>query len=374
MAPVYALSLMTVTSYVLLQITPPGSPPNNWLSHAEAGSLPVRHPKTEQLQPPRSRYVRRYGAVVLGLDHFCSWLGVPTGLRNRKHYLQFTFYSVALVACALALDLVDVSRTARCVYDLKPRPAASLCATRELHSSALCERRRRRDEMLLEAATAAAADVGRWWFGGRGGRGIGGRGIGGRGIGGRGGGRSGTQPSHVNRAERTLALRMTLCFERTDHATGSTHAALTPYLCLLNLMVTAAYGRWACCLFHHAARNRTVLCPHDDRYDVGTLANLRQIFGAGPVLLWPLPMPWGATRFTGLSYPLNPHSQAADASAGSTAPGEELVETTSHSQSGVENTALEEAAINEAPPREACRRPYAQPFRRANRPASLQAP
>ena len=105
-----------------------------------------------------------------------------------------------------------------------------------------------------------------------------------------------------------------------------------------------ACGKWAWTLLTlaaNAARNRTVLAPNDDRYDVGAYTNLRQIFGER-MLLWLLPLPGTETRFDGLDFPLNPNPR----------------EQTTEEQAAN----LEEAAINDPQVRH-----YVKPFRRGQR-------
>jgi len=87
---------------------------------------------------------------------------------------------------------------------------------------------------------------------------------------------------------------------------GAAYTWLLQFLVVVNFFVTVGYARWAWTLLSLAARNRSVLCPDDDRYDVGVMANLRQIFGPRP-MLWALPLPGSETRFEGLEFPLNPH-------------------------------------------------------------------
>ena len=270
----YALLLLTFASYILLQLTPPGSPPSEWVAAAECGRVPsVRDPKTEAPLPPRARYVRRAGVVVLGLDHFCEWLGVPVGLRNRKFYLQFTLYSLALVALALVLNLIDLGSMVGCVKELSQHSAAGLCQERELDGFHACVK------YHGHSVSSRMPSLPRVF--------------------------SRPYDLHPPRNERTLALRINVCLERASQATGETYAFLTWFMVFVNLLLTLGYGRWAWVLFSLAAHNRTVLRPSDDRYDVGAYANLRQIFGDQP-LLWALPLPNSETPFDGLDFPLNP--------------------------------------------------------------------
>ena len=53
--------------------------------------------------PSGGLYVRRAGeSVILGFDHYCSWLGAPIGLLNRRHFILFTLYTGAMAAIAAA--------------------------------------------------------------------------------------------------------------------------------------------------------------------------------------------------------------------------------------------------------------------------------
>ena len=52
--------------------------------------------RSHELLPPRARFVGRVGEVILGLDHYCFYIGGPVGHRNRAHFLQFLAYAVLL--------------------------------------------------------------------------------------------------------------------------------------------------------------------------------------------------------------------------------------------------------------------------------------
>ena len=52
--------------------------------------------------------MRRAGCVCLHLDHYCWFLQKAIGLRNRKFFILFCCYSLALTAFALALDLAEL--------------------------------------------------------------------------------------------------------------------------------------------------------------------------------------------------------------------------------------------------------------------------
>lgn len=64
-------------------------------------------PTTHRPIPPRSRYVRRAGGVVIGFDHWCFWLETPIGLHNRKGFVLYLLYS-----CLLCVSGAHVALTA----------------------------------------------------------------------------------------------------------------------------------------------------------------------------------------------------------------------------------------------------------------------
>ena len=103
-----------VAAYVATMRTPPGSVPASWHAAAAMGVARSRGKvkyvvdgRTGQRLPLRARHVFRAGDAVLGFDHFCFWLGVPIGLRNRKPFVLFLCYSWLLVTFALGLFCVD---------------------------------------------------------------------------------------------------------------------------------------------------------------------------------------------------------------------------------------------------------------------------
>ncbi|KAL1511329.1 hypothetical protein AB1Y20_006134 [Prymnesium parvum] len=92
----HALLALQVASYFATMLTPPGAVPESW-----CGDMPL---------PPRARFVRRHGEAVLAFDHFCFWLGVPIGLRNRKPFVLYLCYSALLVLFALCLVAYELRR------------------------------------------------------------------------------------------------------------------------------------------------------------------------------------------------------------------------------------------------------------------------
>ena len=77
-----------------MQVVNPGMATEAWTAGALAGEHHATVCKRSgELLPERATYVRRAGGVVLGLDHFCGWLGTPVGLYNRKLFILFVSYS-----------------------------------------------------------------------------------------------------------------------------------------------------------------------------------------------------------------------------------------------------------------------------------------
>ena len=92
----YALWAVQLVSLARCQLTDPGGVSSEWEAQARAGSVPASTCKRSgHLLPPRARYVRRAGRVIVGFDHWCHWLGTPIGFRNRKFFILFVLYSAA---------------------------------------------------------------------------------------------------------------------------------------------------------------------------------------------------------------------------------------------------------------------------------------
>ena len=95
----YALWAVQLASLARCQLTDPGGVSSEWEAQAKAGTVPASACKRSgHLLPPRARYVRRAGRVIVGFDHWCHWLGTPIGFRNRKFFVLFVLYSAAFCA------------------------------------------------------------------------------------------------------------------------------------------------------------------------------------------------------------------------------------------------------------------------------------
>ncbi|KAL1525676.1 hypothetical protein AB1Y20_020526 [Prymnesium parvum] len=106
----YSLWALQLLTFARVVTTHPGGVPSAWLRRAEARLVPAqRCPRSGALLPPRARFVRRAGAVVLGFDHWCHWLSTPIGLRNRKFFVLFVGYSALFCLMGSAHSLHDIA-------------------------------------------------------------------------------------------------------------------------------------------------------------------------------------------------------------------------------------------------------------------------
>ena len=120
----HAVLLLTLRSYALAAHTHPGSPTEEWNEEARVGLVPSTVCKrSEQLLPPRARHVGRAGEVVLSLDHYCTYIGLPVGHYNRAYFLQFLAYASLL--CLWASRYASPSSSPR----RPPRACGASCST-----------------------------------------------------------------------------------------------------------------------------------------------------------------------------------------------------------------------------------------------------
>lgn len=225
-----------------------------WLQRARHGQ--ESHTLCERsgmMLPPRALYIRRIGAVVLGCDHYCGWLGTPIGYRNRKFFVLFVVYSFVFIVIGAAHSIYAF------LLLLPPRVPLPLW-------DALAQRR-------LGAAL---------WEGGA--------------------------AMHLGFAQFLLLLGRKAREGELAYTLGLACTVVA------NLVGTFLLGFTALEHVMLVARNRTVLSPRDSRYDVGLRANLAQVFGANP-LLWLLPVVGGGPVSDGVHYPLNPSYKVATGGA-----------------------------------------------------------
>jgi hypothetical protein len=303
----HTLLLLQVAAYVQTSRTHPGAPPPDW---------PPDWPP-----PPRARYVRRLDEVILGFDHYCWWLGTPIGWRNRKFFVLFLLWSTALSGFGLWLSASDVCRRmsgvcslpsgagflfGRAPADATPTPARTSHLSRVLppelvHAAgagahdpslallqsplilwalALAELDapgvRHVGLCLLLAAADFAACLLLGLFGGW----------------------------HV-----LLVLRNRVSVgpgiidegrASTDAEEGAAAAAGQQSPALMRPDVRAAYEAWVA---EHGLPSDATARSSECAYDVGMLANWRQVFGAR-WWLWPLPVAGDAPQGDGVHWPL----------------------------------------------------------------------
>ena len=280
----YALWAFQLTSLFVFQYVDPGSASADWELGAREGEYNATVCKrTGKLLPPRAMYVRRAGAVVLGIDHYCGWLGTPVGLRNRKLFVLFVCYSAAFcvmgsahsiyaLVCALPDALIDA-------------PAAAAATTGATAAAA--------DPAAAAAAASQCRHV--------------------------------SMPAALSEAISQLRLGGILwegiafghaAFAGLLHLLGRAQTAgHLPYALLLvgtvpaNLLAAGLLGGLAWDQIQLVSRNRTTLDPKDTTYDIGIRGNWRQWFGPHP-LLWPLPLP-PRLQADGYEWPLNPSRKVA---------------------------------------------------------------
>ena len=106
----YALWALQLACFVRCQLTEVPRLDATWQEHAAAGLEPSeRCPRTGLQVPPRARFVRSAGRIILGFDHYCIWLGTPVGAHNRKHFLLFVFYSATFCAMGSVHSIYELT-------------------------------------------------------------------------------------------------------------------------------------------------------------------------------------------------------------------------------------------------------------------------
>ena len=256
----HVLVALQLASYFQCTLTHPGTPPDAWRTAAEAGAVPAARHRLGAIVPPRARYLRKLDAVLLHFDHHCWWLDTPIGRLNRKFFLLFVGWSAALSGFACALSCVDL-------LAMLPLLGEALA---DSHSHMMHARRTGRragdarfdpddivGEMTELLSMTSAAPLG-------------------------------LALVAISRLSRAQLARAALLWAT---------AAANGVACVLLGVFGGMHARWV-------LRNQTTLHPFGEaEFNVGWLANVRQVFGRRP-LLWPLPVWWGdAPAGDGLSWP-----------------------------------------------------------------------
>ena len=227
----HAVLLLTLRSYALAAHTHPGSPTEEWNEEARVGLVPSTVCKRSgKLLPPRARYVGRAGEVVLSLDHYCTYIGLPVGHYNRAYFLQFLAYASLLCLVGIAL----------CVAELFTSPTAASLRRVMLHLPSLSP--------PMGVPGGSAEQLAK------------------------------IVPQEVH---DFLALGWT-----ADH----TRVAAVGYTLIANVLATAFLGALTWWQWGLAIHGRTTVAPKDATYDRGSVRdNLELIFGPH-VLLWWAPL------------------------------------------------------------------------------------
>lgn len=260
----YVVWSLQLACFVRCQFILPGFASLAWEQQALAGEVPSTVCKRSgRLLPERAVYVRRADAVVLGLDHYCIWLGSPIGFRNRKFFVLFVCYSALFCAMGVAHSAYDLLCTLPDTLLLPPAHPPSLPA----HCRHVSFPDALRDALSRHHLSATAA-------------------------------------AFVGACHRGFGVYLR-SLGRAHDANQLAYALLLTLTVPANLLAALLLAWLSIEQVQLAARNRTTLEPTDGRYDMGLAANLRQIFGAN-ALYWWLPTRAELPDGNGYSWPLNP--------------------------------------------------------------------
>ena len=243
----YALWAVQLACFARLQLGDPGSMPASWESLAEAGTERAEVcARSGRLVPPRARYSKRAGTVVLGLDHYCHWLGTPVGFGNRKLFILFVGYSALFCAVGSAHSACELCWGAPARLGLPSLPGAL-----------------RGSGAVPCPGVERAADPVRWFV-----------------------------FLQLRAAERAWSWLWRLLARAHAARHLSYIVALLASVALNMLSAVLLFFL----MLHQVALsafNRTTLEPTNPRYDRGVRANWEQVFGRRR-LLWALPLLGGA--------------------------------------------------------------------------------
>lgn len=252
--------LLQIASFAATQLIAPGSPPRNWIRDVERGAVTaIRHPATGLALPPRARYVRRYGAVVLHLDHYCWFLQRPIGHQNRKFFVLFACYSLALASYALFLGACDLMPLYALAGDVD-------CARGPMAGIMDSPYAYKHDEVCAH-------------------------------------------PSHEH-WELVHHYQTGFVFQQAEERLGGAYLQMLYWMMPPTCLAIAFLAYLGLTSAQLAVRGRVWIDPHDDRYDVGLLANTRQVFGEWSVL-WLLPLPGTSAAGDGVRFPINAKAKHA---------------------------------------------------------------
>ena len=266
----YALWAMQLICLWRVQVTNPGMVSAAWTRAALDGEHHARVcERSGELLPERAMFVRRAGGVVLGLDHFCGWLGTPVGLYNRKLFILFVSYSFLFCVMgffhslyALLCSLPDSL--------LPPPPTPQTCAHLSVPDALRHALSQYRVTSIVWESGAACHQA------------------------------LGALIHVLDHAADAGQLVYALCLTATVPA---------------NLLACGFLGHLALGQLIATLKNRTTLSPGDAKYDVGMSRNVRMVFGE-ETLLWALPTRPHILASDGYSWPLNPNHRTGGGGRG----------------------------------------------------------
>ena len=255
----HAIIGLQVASFVRCQLTPPGTVSAEWQRQAAAGLEPSESCKRSGLlQPARGRFVAHDGKVVLGLDHYCFWLGQTIGLRNRKYFVLFLMYSCALSAFG------GVHAAHELFVGLPGRLPAEIADLSQ-------------DGVWRKVIQGLGAPGGHM------------------------------MPVPMQGLHGVPVLLMRIFVAASGGAAGAEigYCLAVMLTCVVDLVATVLLGLFGGWHVYMVLRNRTTVEPDEKKYDVGLVANVRQVMGRDAAL-WLLPLEGAGPTVDGIHWPLNP--------------------------------------------------------------------
>ena len=238
----HSLVALTLASFARVTGTHPGTLPANFPSDAPP--------------PPRSYFLKRTQETVLGFDHNCFWLGCPIGLYNRRFFLQFMGWAWLLSLFGLVLAFGDVQQQLPWLFYSASDGASIGDELRRL----LRPENNKHDEHAAARLHAAEAFLA-------------------------------ANPSMAKLYLSAEAFNMMSVKE-------ALHAAADLGLVFFDLWAVCFLGAFAAWQASLVLRNKTTNGVYSEagsseadeaKYDLGPLANWRQVFGAR-WWLWPWPL------------------------------------------------------------------------------------
>lgn len=197
--------------------------------------------------PPRARFVKKRGEVILGFDHDCFWMGVPIGFRNRKFFVLFVCWSAALSLFGAILSSMELYYSEPITKLLAFRPPADSEAFEHLRhvQRNLASNSPMANELFMLSLQLATLSAG------------------------------------------TIKVSVSLFF-----------------ILWVDLVATVLLGCFGVSHVNYIRRNVTSLAPPGEEvYDVGTSENVRQVLGRKR---WQWALPIGTPEGDGLNWPRRP--------------------------------------------------------------------